>query len=295
MLFPRNRRLLRRRLYRRPLLPFLLLATLVVDIVLIAAPEARLDESLWGAFAIGSITGQIALLAVWVLSFRRMWRVRMCIALLSVVALAMLLRDTMWSEQGVMLAYVACAFGSCLLSCGAVLGVRTWWRGGASRRRKWRFNVGSMITTTTLLALGVTIAMHIDWDVMTQSDVWVAVALESLSPAVVYAITLMTRSIRRAVYAILALVALGAAVAALQPGPDSPFISWVTVIWAYYLYGVGAFLTTSVWLLGLRVRRRDVLGDEQEPVFPLPDASQRAGEESDEAVSAPMRSINVVV
>lgn len=61
MLPDRYRRLWRRRLRRRPLLPFLLLATVAVDLVMLS-DSFTMKES----FLIGLVVGQIGLLGIWV-------------------------------------------------------------------------------------------------------------------------------------------------------------------------------------------------------------------------------------
>lgn len=83
MLSPRYRRLWRRRLRRRPLLPFLLAATLAVDLA-IWFSGGEFDNPYTGGF----IGGQIALLGVWVTHHRRGALARIVVAL-AVLLLAM--------------------------------------------------------------------------------------------------------------------------------------------------------------------------------------------------------------
>lgn len=79
MLPQRYRRLWQRRLRRRPLLPFLIAATVAVDLVIATegfGPEAH------GVFASGFLAAQVSLLAIWVTHSPRGLLTRAAIALL---------------------------------------------------------------------------------------------------------------------------------------------------------------------------------------------------------------------
>lgn len=89
MIPQRYRRLLRRRLRRRPLLPFVLLAFFALDAVAFAAASGRAtDETILSS--LGLLGAQVGLLAAWVTSARRGWLVRLTVVvcLVGVVAAA---------------------------------------------------------------------------------------------------------------------------------------------------------------------------------------------------------------
>lgn len=80
MLPEKYRRLWRRRLRRRPLLPFLLAAMLAVDAVLLTLPDKWRSDQVDLA-TISVLGAQLSLLAIWTTHSIRQWLPRLCIAI----------------------------------------------------------------------------------------------------------------------------------------------------------------------------------------------------------------------
>ena len=255
MHFPRHRRLLRRRFYRRPLLPFLLAATLALDLMIAMLPvDLFQGEATITTLATGLIVGQIGLLALWVVSYRTAWRSRLCLTLLLLAALAGILQRTVQTTLDIALSYSVVAFAGALITCGAVHWFLAWRHGLRSIPRHWRFNIASMIAATTLIALIAVIIRYGNWTIMSDNGVLILVAIESFLPAIVYLLVVATRSIAKGLLILLALVAIGAFGLAVAPQYDT-FLSWAQLLWVFYFHCVCVAGMIATWLLCLSVRR----------------------------------------
>ena len=252
MLSERQHRVFSRRWRRRPLLPFLIASTAAVDLAAAFTPEVQNSGdagALLGLCLLGLVVGQIGLLAIWVASYRSGIATRLCVALPMLVVLALLLRRPLGLGVQVLGTYAGLSFATTLITCSLVYWVHGRTRKGIKKTRSPRFTIGWLIALTTATALVLVGARLLDWELLSESQVLVSVALESLVPAAVLAVVLFAGRVTTALYVLLTLVALGAFLAAASATATAG------VGWALYLHCLGQVIVVAVWLLGLQARR----------------------------------------
>jgi hypothetical protein len=167
----------RRRLRRRPLLPFLLAATLAVDVVLAASLQASPNAAFIAGF--GFLLGQIGLLAVWSLHTPRWIAQRLLLALgVTVIVgrwfLSTEAEDIPWYTTFVL-----------AIDCIVLAGFH-WIR----QRRKLlhtkrrRFGIGGILAWTTIAAVAIAALRSVDGGLITavlqEHEVWSGVLIDAL-------------------------------------------------------------------------------------------------------------------
>lgn len=247
MLPERYRRLWRRRLHRRPLLPFLLAATLAVDGLKAAVPLGSPNEGL-SNFALGLTIGQIGLLALWVVSRRFGVANRLGMAVLGMMALiAIVLSPNDLDEFDAVVAFGALALVASLAVCAGVKAVAAVWKRSAiRRRRRTRFSMGFLVGAMLVLPPAVLITRMDAWDWMLDGDMLVSIVLETALLGIM--LSLSTAIPSPAFFGLVCLAGL-LATAAFGAADGDQLMS------APYYLGHATIL--SAWLTGLKVRSRD--------------------------------------
>ena len=296
MLFPRHRRLIRRRFYRRPLLPFLIAATLAVDLVaavligtLFARPGGGDPFLLMLSYSLlGLLVGQIGLLAIWATSSRSGMLGRLCICWLLGLALWLLVALSFRSEGGALVAYTLSAFTISWASCGVTQWIAGRWRRGLKPRGKRRVTIVALLQLTTIVALIATASRFGDFSFISDPGFLLGIITESLLYAMVLGVVLVCGTVTRSVYALLTLAALGLLF-------TSYVVSWWQPLqlfeyWSLYLFYLCQAVVIAVWLLGLKARRTALGVAMDEVKKQAPPAEEPAAQ-----LVAELKSINVVV
>ncbi|QDT70424.1 hypothetical protein MalM25_33720 [Planctomycetes bacterium MalM25] len=270
MLPEAHRRLWRRRLRRRPLLPWLLIGTAVFDALCFVAFYNDWEYS----FAIGAILAQMCLLSVWGVSSRSGLLGRLLAILVADCLLGILFVPVL-SQLGVSSSIAWCVGVTAAGAVVALLGIvaermqldfrelpegmslvihprrptitPSLWRGG-------RWNISTLLGVTSLVAVLTAAVSTADFfevaEMLFDEEVRVIVLLTAT------VVTVTARAARQAAkHATVCGVAIGAVVVAtfllifLEGSADLLFA-------ATFFAGVGA--ASLAWLVGLRVRRRAV-------------------------------------
>ena len=234
------------------------------------------------------MVGQIGLLSLWVVSSRSGAAWRLCAASIGTALLAAILTTPMNASSNVLGAYALLSFMASLVSCGSVMYFFSRRRAGLRKSRRFQFSIGWMIAITTLTVLMVMAFRLADWGVLAGGELLGPLVIESLTPAMVLAITLFAGTVFRAVYALLALVAVGALVVGMTPS-ENPL-----ALWLFYLYSLGQVSVVAAWVLGLRARRAEPVTEPIEPLRIYESAPEQTA--PDEHGRPPeLKRINVVV
>jgi len=177
MLPEKYRRLWRRRLRRRPLLPFLLAATVAVDVLIAASIDVRKDT-------LATITGfsfllaQVGLIAAWSLHTTRWVAQRLLIALGVSVVLGW------WfftNDSDNLLWFVTFVLAADVL----VLSVWHWSRRHKLlRSKRRRYGIGGLLAWTTIAAVLLAALRSVDWTqtaaVLREHEVWSGVLIDGM-------------------------------------------------------------------------------------------------------------------
>lgn len=179
------RRLWRRRLRRRPLLPFLLAATLAVDMLIAASIDARRD-TLATVVGFSFLLAQVGLIAAWSLHTPRWVAQRLLLALGVSVVLGwwFFTNDTdnlLWYATFVLAADVF------------VLSGYHWFRSRKLLRpKRRRYGIGGLMAWTTIAAVSISALRSVDWSqtfaVLQQHEVWSGVFLDAFIVALTIAV-----------------------------------------------------------------------------------------------------------
>ncbi|TWT90976.1 hypothetical protein Mal64_13750 [Pseudobythopirellula maris] len=258
-----SRRTLPERLGRRPLTPFLLAATVALDLVLVVLGlNAETDDR---TVYTGPLVAQVGLLAVWASSRRRGALVRFTLAAVGVVALTVL---TIALHEGDFVAlygtWLGADFALAFLGCVAV----RWVLGSGSRRRRMapprQFSIAGVLVVTTLTAVGASLASrNVFGIVLGDLELLSVIATEAAMPPLCLALALRLRN------PLVALLAMVGMIAVLVLGCglviSAPTNGWRVPL----LYFAGQTVFLAAWLLGVRERGRRVLDfDEAQPAGP---------------------------
>lgn len=186
MLAPRYRRLWKRRLRRRPLLPFLLAAAAAVDAAL---PYVEFDSPLVSSI----LAAQLGLLGVWITSARRGAVPRASVALLIVVAgLAISGNLAMGSSEnrqvgplsvdyvGITTAVILASFGAMTAGAGLAQWAARRFRDGRLPARRRRFRIDALLWITSLTAMLIAFGLAADWAILTESIVLGVISTEAV-------------------------------------------------------------------------------------------------------------------
>ncbi|MEM6655382.1 MAG: hypothetical protein AAF596_06225, partial [Planctomycetota bacterium] len=277
---------LRRRLVvtlrRRPLLPFLLAATLAVDCVLLAVADLGV-----GAFHISFAFAQLGLLGLWAGQLRRRWKARS----LGAIVAAVVASSSFASFEGVnemFTIYLGFFAAVCFMTVATqyVARVRTTRDGhstpdGRGEAPPLRFSIAGVLTATTIVAVLASLLRFIDVPLF---PLWTAAVCLPL--AVLPVITL--RLLRRWRYssvsagAVMAVsFACGLCFVLLSGGPGGGSTPWLM---ATFMQG-GVYL---VWLFALRVRlHRLATVERAAPRLRVVAADDRSPVETDDGRHAP--------
>ncbi|MEM6328627.1 MAG: hypothetical protein AAF790_00105 [Planctomycetota bacterium] len=250
------RRFLARRFRRRPLLPFLLAATLAVGSAVFGnKPDLAAwstHGAAWPAFVfalLGFVFGVQGLLAIWLLSARRGWLPRSVLAAGYLPLMGWYIADDRPLAQWI----TFCA----ALFCGQVLWVaatRVMTRNRRSRNALappvFRFKVATVLVLMIVLACILAAARGASWLLLGYGVLPWLLAVELYFPAVLLLIvSLGGRSARLA--AVVLLIALAGYTAALSLIFDEGWFPINALCWNLSQAGV-----TLVWLLGVRSKAR---------------------------------------
>lgn len=158
----RYRRLWKRRLRRRPLLPLAIAATLALDLVLVLSKD--LADYTGGGF----LVGQLALVAIWVTHSWRLLPTRLLsgLAVLLGLVAAYAVAAGMGPDTYVALTAMTGVFAGQLLAAGLVHHIASRMQRTYTVRRGFRFSVGSLLVISTVAAVLAVIVRLGDWPLM---------------------------------------------------------------------------------------------------------------------------------
>lgn len=195
----RHRRLWRRRWRRRPLLPFLLAATIAIDLVL---ATVRTESP----YATGFVGAQISLLGVWVTWAPRRLVARACVALAAVLAglaysgglatgappepIEVGPTPVIIDLRPIVTTVVLASLVTAVVAAAVVRLLARSMRRGVGGPIRPRIGLGLLISLTTLTAVAIGFGRQTDWDVLTLSMVGALITLEGMVVATVLALSL---------------------------------------------------------------------------------------------------------
>lgn len=165
MLPEKYRRLWRRRLRRRPLLPFLLAATLAVDAVLLTLPDKWRSDHVDLA-TISVLGAQLSLLAIWTTHSLRQWLPRLCISIGLILAVTTQVdRSDAGSYVRPVILGIFATSSTGLLCLRAVLVSRL-----AKSRLRWRhrkqLGIATILWMTLAVAMLIAALREAQWQVL---------------------------------------------------------------------------------------------------------------------------------
>jgi hypothetical protein len=203
MLPEKYRRLWRRRLRRRPLLPFLLAATLAIDLVLHFVPIDWEKESLGGAVLLGFLAHQLGLLGTWITHARRglLSRLGMSVVLLTLALLSMgsiPFRDPSNAKgvieffelvsSGIVQAIVFITMFASAIATGSVQFAHRLLDRRLANHSNRRFTIASLLWITLVITLLLGFGRYAAWDSFSQISVVLFVLADAFAVAVVVAL-----------------------------------------------------------------------------------------------------------
>lgn len=189
MVSRRYRRLLQRRLRRRPLLPFLLAATVAIDATIVFSGSNLgdiLGDEFWRLFILGTVVGQIGLLGIWVASAWQGIVLRLGIAVLASQVIAIVLTDPFSSDQW-MDVFAMSAVSLFLLAATISTAAASRLLAGCLNHQKSRFplvfSVGTLLLLTTVVAVVIVIVKQGDWSFLVDYLTIAEIILEAMISA----------------------------------------------------------------------------------------------------------------
>lgn len=187
MLPEKYRRLWRRRLRRRPLLPFLLAATLAVDVLIAASIDFRRD-TLATVAGCGFLLAQVGLMAAWSLHSPRWVAQRLLIGLGVSVVLGWWF---LGNDADNLDWFVTFVLAIDVLILSVLFRFR---RKNLLQPRLGRYGIGGLLSWTTIAAVAIAALRSVDWsqtaEVLQLHEVWSGVFLD----AFIIALTLTVAS-----------------------------------------------------------------------------------------------------
>lgn len=251
------RRLLTRRLHRRPLLPFLLAATLAVEVVLLVADlkfDRLEDDFSLTVFAIfGYRFGQLGLVSLWLVSSRRGWFGRLVVA---AAVVAWIARSLESDDPFNSFADWATLLGATLLMqtifCFLVVLREFWSRGDRLMRERRQFSVGGLLLAMTVSAAAAAASRGVVWRLFVDWNIVFLACCEATFPAMLWWALARTRRRWFAVLVTFPLLLLGYSLSlsfVFEEG--SPSLEWTV-----YIAAQGAVIL--LWVLALRSQRQPI-------------------------------------
>lgn len=275
MLPEKYRRLWRRRLRRRPLLPFLLAATLAVDVLLMFSPAMRSGDGTFIANAgYGVLLAQIGLAAIWAVHTSRFIPQRLVIAALWAIAVG----EGFFAIPGDDFSWFAII--TLIVDAVVYLVAKRIWKKPGLQSATLRFGIGNLLAWTTIAVVGISALRSVDWalvaKILLESEAWVGM----LADAFLLAGTAIVVSRRRSIPSTVAIVAIGSFLLLMSRIVVSRLVKIAILYFTshfeihgaqYYLVEsaiyVSAFAATLlIWLLGLRHSLRDNIQQKQSSV-----------------------------
>lgn len=293
MVSRRYRRLLQRRLRRRPLLPFLLAATVAVDVAVVASRQDFMGaQTYWGLIVLGMVIGQVGLLGVWVASAWQGIVLRLGIAVLASQIIAIVLANPLHKFQLEGFPF-ASAFLLSLLAGTIVTMIALEFFVGCFKQRRPRFSiaysVGTLLLLTTVVAIVASLSKQGDWSFFLNQTIVARLSIVAIVPAALWFACKQSRLWCTAISVV------------VTPVLASFLSCWLAPVFQYGMLDIASFYigTTTIiliWLLALRSRRTSPLPFQ----LRLLSADEEAAPENPERPlerhqAAELKEINVVV
>jgi hypothetical protein len=248
MLPEKYRRLWRRRLRRRPLLPFLLAAFVAVDMSLFCFDSSPEPEGYLLVLSVGFLLGQVALLGAWVASRRFGIATRLTWSALITAAISMPVVLTASDSTSVYLAVLLAYLAMSIAIASVVEFLAGFRRGGLRRRLRYQFTIGLLVGITTATPLAIWAVKYGQWSTMADSAVVASFLIEAM---VLGTLLALNAFIKRTSY-----LSISYAVVALGFLTYGYFTSEATVPALSVSYFLGYLLAVGGGMLVVRWRRQ---------------------------------------
>ncbi|MEQ8847142.1 hypothetical protein [Botrimarina sp.] len=246
MLPERYRRLWRRRVRRRPLVPLLIAATVAVNAVIAVTPLGD-PESSWRSFLIGVSIGQVGLLGAWIPSRRVGVLIRIAVSVpLGVIAIVLMLLPSDLGQADELLPFAGIVLAAAAAACGLIEAAHAAWKPRGLRRVRRKGFSMAVLVGAMLVAPPLVLVPSLDaWKYLITWEVLGPIAIETGLLAAFYA---GARVVREPALYGLGCIASQLPLAAFATGGELVLFDG-----AYYL---GHATVIGAWLTGLKVRGR---------------------------------------
>lgn len=248
MLPEKYRRLWKRRLRRRPLLPFLLLATGCLDAVsVVLLASSRTTWAHWSeSMALGFLSSQLHLLAIWTAWYFRHWAIRALVTLAYCVVFAYLLDRSSRSSGNIyahmLVTSIMCATGSLVISAVVRRVQRYLHKTSTSLLIKTRFSVADILAAMSFASVSLFVLLPAWREVASSRLLGLIMVLASIEIGVTMCCLLLAMASKELKPVLIILGLLGTLVTTLSLGHEL----------------IATFLAFTVpqlaWLFGLQVR-----------------------------------------
>ncbi|TWT46437.1 hypothetical protein [Botrimarina hoheduenensis] len=274
MLAARYRRLWKRRFRRRPLLPFLLAATLAIDLALTAAD---IHQNLYAA---AFFLAQMSLLAMWVVSATRGVVLRGAVTITALVLLIELFFRISDQTDAVLGPALLGVMASKLLTAGLVSVVHRATCPTLTPRPRLRFSMGTLLVSVFCVALVSNAVRNGDWSAMSDKSFLQLVGGEAIVVLIMASLHYLFRRRRRTWFLV------GLPAACLLMAVTAPLNLYTQQV---LVYSCAQALVMGIWLASIRVARRDV--DRTGSTWPPEEAPLPLEQRTDDAapVTLPLR------
>jgi hypothetical protein len=201
------RRLWRRRLRRRPLLPFMLAAFLAVDAAFCAVVFSEWQGDA-GYFLLGLVFGQVPLIGAWVASRRFGIALRMVwgVLLTAIIASPFVLASP--DEVGLYIAFFSAYLALVTVVAGVLELRRSARQQGLKRRSRFQFTIGLLVGAMTAAPLTIIAVTNGEWWALYDFDVVMAFVAEAIVMTLILSLNSYLRSTSNFI-AVVAVLALG--------------------------------------------------------------------------------------
>lgn len=254
MLPEKYRRLWRRRLRRRPLLPFLLAAFAAADVaVLRFAESSRSDFAELSLLAM--LGAQLGLLAIWTTHSMRGWAPR------AAISTGLLMMAVSWVEQPDEDQYIrAVIFPTFAVTALGVI-ISRWMASSHLRRnviaaRKRKFGIATVLWVTLVVALLIAVLRNADWSVLANPLTLILAVVEAAPAIAIVAIDKWFPNGWKRFYGLLAtplVAAFATAAWAMTPRGGPAMIGQPLDILPYYIVQA-SIIGLTLYLLTPRFR-----------------------------------------
>ncbi len=240
--YHRWRRLIARGIRQRPLTPFLLAATVALNLMLVTK-GGDLDDD----FGLTTMVAQLGLLAIWAGQLRRYWAVRLFLAAIGVVALAFVWALGVQHALSEILTVFACytlavtGLNALCRLIGRLLTKRS-----DGHRHKFRFSIGGVLALTTTTAIAATLWRYRDLPKGETVELLLGFGSWALLPLLAWGVVRTARGLGLSILGVGAVGLLSAfSFSMLIRGADGQEFFLLT-FWQAFLIGL--------WLIGSRER-----------------------------------------